>query len=115
MPSNGRDYYEDMLTILRRLDSRTEEQGNFVESVSTHIKTVAENTTAMAGSLRELQQENRSLIEIATGKRQVPMLIFLLVVGVISLLSIIDHVALSKLSVNLSPSNLSIEQKPHDR
>lgn len=113
---NGEDNH---LVILHRIDTRTMEHSKLLGRVldiqlhqDSHLKGISENTANMASTLSEMHADNRTVLGYMTGKKQVPLAIFLLVVSLLVVMHLVDIVRDSLTSIKISTSGLEIN--PHD-
>jgi len=89
---------KNSIIILQRIDHRTEKDSikldTILEQSLVAHKMLAENTKSIAGSLKDSAETNKELLNVALGKKQIPMsmylgsMVFLLVLELVALAAI---------------------------
>jgi len=94
----------DSIIILKRIDQRSEKQSEIlditkekievIENIATQTaKELSNNTAVIAENMRDAAIANRDLVQIIAGKKQVPISIFVIVLGILALVEFIILVA----------------------
>ena len=78
-----------------------------IEHLETSLNKVANHAESMDRTLGAMEATARELIGIATGKKQVPITIFYLVIVVLGGWMLVDKLASGRGSLNLSPTGFS--------
>ncbi len=81
-----------------------------IEHLEDSLKEVATHAKSMDHTLQSMESTARELIGIATGKKQVPITIFYLVVFVLGAWMLLDKLSLSKGNLDLSPTGMKYSQ-----
>jgi len=95
-----------VLNLVTGIDTRTKDHtvilDNLNKRLAEPVERIAENTKTMADTLRDFRQDNHELTGIVVGKRQVPMTVFLVVIGLVGFAWLFDR-ATRGLRIELSP------------
>lgn len=105
--------FQEVLDTVNRIEEQTSKTSQTMdalhESSTEHLRAIADNTGTMAAALDEFKQENKDLIEIIAGKKQVPFLTFILVVGVMAILLIVEKAHQTKTDIQFSSDHFRIK------
>lgn len=82
-----------------------------IEHLETSLKEVATHAKSMDKTLQSMENTARELIGIATGKKQVPITIFYLVVFVLGAWMLLDKLSTTKANVNLTPTGMTYDSR----
>jgi Flp pilus assembly protein TadB len=113
---------ENHTRMLERLTNRAEQTSEVLKKMEYDSERSAEalisissNTNSMSATLRDMHEDNKSLVGILAGKRQVPLSVFFLVVAV--LLGIITVLELRSTGYNLewSEGTFKLQDKGEKR
>lgn len=77
-----------------------------LDSSMTHLSSISGNTAKMADSLGGMSETNKQLAEFATGKKQVPLSIFIIIVATVLVLWLSDRFARSWQEATISTSGV---------
>jgi uncharacterized membrane protein YdfJ with MMPL/SSD domain len=79
-----------------------------LEKNQSHTAEIARNTADMSKTLKESHQDNRDLVNIIAGKKQVPLPVVLIVCGILSLLLLIEKAEQSGKTIDLKANGVTI-------
>lgn len=104
---------DEQMTLVRHLTSSVQGSNSSLDSIST-------NTQTMAKTLGEMHLDNRALIGAVSGKKHVPVSIFMIVVSVLALIILIKAVETSGMFMKLDRDSLELspnqpQKKPGTR
>lgn len=124
--------------ILKRVDMNTQENleiSRFTkDAVSNSVKTlehhtriletlattqqkymgaIAKNTKHIAINLKKYNTENHELVGIISGKKQIPLSVFLIILGSLGLITLVMFAALTHYQLVLDESSISISHQNH--
>jgi hypothetical protein len=86
-----------------------------IEHLESSLQDVARHAKSMDDTLKSMASTGRELIEVATGKRQVPITIVYLVVFVLGAWMLLDKLNLSRANLTLSPTSMKYESHSESR
>lgn len=114
--------YEDCpIAILNKIDSlfgpggriqmehaQMREGLNDMKAQFQAVKEIASHTGAMAECLKEQRDDNKAMVALLAGKKQVPLSVAMMMMGSVILMSLIMLAAATKLQLNIGNDGVSI-------
>ena len=93
--------FEQMTETYGQTHARLEK----LNSIEAALAMIANNTKSIHETMTGFREDNRELLGIATGKKQVPMAIFIAVVSVLSVLLVLEKIDDTSGELSLSPTS----------
>jgi len=100
------DRTDDAFESMIQFKDETARQLTKIEAMETALDMIAVNTKGVHETLVGLREDNKELVSIATGRKQVPTTIFLLVVGVMVVWILLDKIGDNPGEFSLSPTSI---------
>lgn len=107
-----------VLPALSRIETKTEEHIRMTQNLSlavqgsnTALGAISTHTQQMAKTLGEMHNDNRALISAVAGKNHVPLVIFIIVVGVMGIIILMRQVDQSNSAMKIGKDSFEITPK----